>query len=107
MKDLGELMKQAAGLQQKMQDMQAQLDAMEVEGAAGGGLVKCVVSGKGTAKSFAIDASLMRADEREVLEDLIVAAFNDAKAKAELKAQEQMQEMTQGLPIPPGFKMPF
>lgn len=105
--DIGDLMKQAAGLQQKMQDMQAELEAMEVEGVAGGGLVKCVVSGKGTAKSVTVDPSLMNADEREVLEDLIVAAFNDAKAKAEQQAQSQMQEMTQGLPLPPGVKLPF
>ncbi|GAB4517469.1 MAG: YbaB/EbfC family nucleoid-associated protein [Parvularculaceae bacterium] len=105
--DIGDLMKQAAGLQQKMQDMQAQLEKLEVEGAAGGGLVKCVVTGKGTAKSFAVDPSLMREEEREVLEDLIVAAFNDAKAKAEHQAQTQMQEMTQGLPLPPGMKLPF
>lgn len=107
MKDLGEIMKQAGAMQAKMQELQASLEHLEAEGTSGGGLVKAVVTGKGAAKRFEIDESLLKADEKEVLEDLLVAAFNDAKAKAEGLAQEQMKELTAGLPLPPGFKMPF
>ncbi|MEM8986565.1 MAG: YbaB/EbfC family nucleoid-associated protein [Pseudomonadota bacterium] len=107
MKDLGELMKQAGAMQAKMQEMQTALDDLDVEGAAGGGLVKAVVSGKGHAKSVSIDKSLMDPEETEVLEDLIVAALNDARTKAEEQAAEQMKSLTAGLPLPPGFKMPF
>ena len=107
MKDIGELMKQAAGLQSKMQEMQEKISAMEVEGAAGGGMVKIVLNGKGYAKGVAIERSLLSEDEGEVLEDLIAAAINHAKAKLETQSQEEMKSLTAGMPLPPGFKLPF
>ncbi|MEL7030270.1 MAG: YbaB/EbfC family nucleoid-associated protein [Pseudomonadota bacterium] len=107
MKDLGELMKQANALQSKMNDLQKQMEDMEVEGVAGGGLVRVKVSGRGLAKGVTIDPSLMVADEAEVLEDLIAAAFNDAKTKAEARSAEEMQKIAGGLPLPEGFKLPF
>ena len=107
MKDIGDIMKQAAGLQSKMQEMQEKIAGMEVEGQAGAGLVKVVMNGKGYAKSVAIDPSLLVADEGEVLEDLMTAAINDAKSKLETQSAEEMQSLTAGLPLPPGFKMPF
>ena len=105
MKDIMGLMKQAQGLQQKMADMQAELDTLEVEGAAGGGLLKVVATAKGEVKSVAIDPSLMVPDEREILEDLIVAALNDARGRGERLVAERMQEVTRGLPLPPGLKL--
>jgi len=107
MKDIGELMKQAAGLQSKMQEMQEKISAMEVEGAAGGGMVKVVLNGKGYAKGVAIERELLKEDEGEVLEDLIAAAINDAKSKLETQSQEEMKALTAGMPLPPGFKLPF
>ncbi len=107
MKDIADIMKQAAGLQFKMQDMQEKIAGMEVEGQAGAGLVKIVMNGKGYAKSVSIDPSLILADEAEVLEDLLVAAINDAKSKLETRSAEEMQSLTAGMPLPPGFKMPF
>lgn len=115
MKNLASMMKQAQQMQAKMQEMQAKLDAMTVEGAAGAGMVKVTLSGKGDLKRLAIDPSLMSADEREVLEDLIVAAHADAKAKVEAMMAEEMQKATSGLNIPGmggggglgGFKLPF
>ncbi len=106
-KDLGEMMKQAAGLQSKMQEIQEKIGEIEVEGAAGGGMVRIVLNGKGYAKAVAIERTLMKEDEAEVLEDLIAAALNDAKAKLESRVQEEMKSLTEGLPIPPGFKLPF
>ncbi len=103
MKNLTDMMKQAQALQSKMQDLQAELDLAEVEGTAGGGLVRVTMTGKGSVKSVSIAPELMKADEREILEDLIVAAASDAKAKAERLAAEKMQSLTGGLPIPPGF----
>ncbi len=98
-----DIMKQAQKLQSRMADMQAELEAAEVEGRAGGGLVTVVMSGKGEVKKVAIDPSLMKAEEREILEDLIVAAAADAKAKAEVIAAEKMKSVTGGLPLPPGL----
>lgn len=107
MRDIMGLMKQAQEMQQKMANVQAELDAIEVEGAAGGGMVTVMMTAKGVLKGVKIDPSLMVADEREILEDLIVAAVNDARAKAEATAQEKMAELTKGLPLPPGMKLPF
>ncbi len=107
MKNLGDIMKQAAGLQQKMQELQAELETLEVEGQAGGGMVKVVLTGKGRAVRVAIEPDLLKPEEGEVLEDLIVAALNDAKDKAEAKAAEEMKALTQGLPLPPGMNLPF
>jgi len=105
MRDIMGLMKQAQAMQQKMQDMQAELDNLEVEGSAGGGVVKVTVTGKGNLKAISIDPSLMNPDEKEILEDLIVAAMNDARGKAERTMQDRMAEITKGLPIPPGLKL--
>jgi nucleoid-associated protein EbfC len=105
MRDLMGLMKQAQAMQQKMADVQAELETLEVDGAAGAGAVTVRMTAKGTMKSVTIDASLMKPDEKEIVEDLIVAASNDARAKAERLLQEKMQEVTKGLPIPPGLKL--
>ena len=105
MKDIMGLMKQAQGLQQKMADMQAELDTLEVEGTSGGGVVKVLATAKGQVKTVSIDPSLMVADEKEVLEDLVVAAMNDARGRGERLMAERMQEVTKGLPLPPGLKL--
>ena len=105
MKDIMGLMKQAQAMQQKLQDAQAELEHVEVEGTAGGGAVTVKVSGKGELKAINIDSSLMNPDEKEILEDLIVAAMNDARGKADRAAQEKMSSITAGLPIPPGMKL--
>ena len=105
MKDIMGLMKQAQGLQQKMADMQAELDTLEVEGVSGGGVVKVMATAQGLVKSVSIDAALMVPDEPEVLEDLIVAALNDARGRGERVMQERMADLTQGLPLPPGLKL--
>jgi nucleoid-associated protein EbfC len=105
MKDIMGLMKQAQAMQQKLQDAQAELGNVEVEGTAGGGAVTVKVSGKGEVKAVGIDSSLMNPDEKEILEDLIVAAMNDARGKVDRAAQERMAELTKGLPLPPGLKM--
>jgi hypothetical protein len=105
MKDLMGVMKQMGEMQARMQKMQEELGAMEIEGQAGGGLVKVTLTGKGDMKSVHIDPSLMKPDEAEILEDLVVAAAQDAKAKLDVQLQEKMQEMTGGLPIPPGLKL--
>lgn len=105
MRDIMGLMKQAQAMQQKLQDAQAELENVEVEGTAGGGAVVVKVSGKGHLRAINIDPSLMNADEKEILEDLIVAAMNDAKGKTERVAEERMAELTKGLPLPPGLKL--
>ena len=105
MRDLMGIMKQAQAMQQKLADAQEELDRMEVEGAAGGGVVKVVMTAKGQTKSVSLDASLMNPDEKEILEDLLVAALNDARGKAERVTQDRMGEVTQGLPLPPGMKL--
>ena len=105
MRDIMGLMKQAQAMQQKLQDAQAELETIEVEGASGGGLVSVRVSGKGQLKAISIDPSLLVADEKEILEDLVVAAMNDAKGKADRAAEERMSALTQGLPLPPGLKL--
>ncbi len=107
MKNLGNMLKQAQAMQARMQELQARLEAMEVEGASGAGMVKVVLSGKGEMRRISIDPSLIDKDEREVLEDLIVAAHADAKAKVEAAMAAEMQKATAGLALPPGIKLPF
>lgn len=107
MKDLGDMMKQAAGLQAKMQEIQVKIAEMEVEGAAGGGMVKVTLNGKGYAKAVAIERTLMKPEDGEILEDLLAAAINDAKSKLEARAADEMKKLTAGLPLPPGMKLPF
>jgi hypothetical protein len=103
MPDFLGMMKQAAQLQSKMQAMQDELGQVEVEGSSGGGLVNVRITGKMEVKAVRIDPSLMKAEEREVLEDLLVTAFNDARRKAETTVQEKMQSLTGGLGLPPGL----
>ena len=103
MKNLADIMKQAQQLQGRMESMHAELEVAEVEGRARGGLVVVVMSGKGAVKKVSIDPGLMKEDEREILEDLIVAAAADAKHKAEALAAEKMKSVAGGLPLPPGF----
>src|SRR5476649_2374916 len=103
MADFLGLMKQAAQLQSKMQAMQAELDLIEVEGAAGGGMVSVRLSAKGDLKGIKVDEALMKPSEKEVLEDLLVAAHADARRKAEAVMQDKMKSLTGGLPLPPGM----
>jgi hypothetical protein len=103
---LGNLMKQAQQMQENMQKMQAKIAEMEVEGASGAGLVKVVMTGKHDVKRVSIDPSLLT-DDKDMLEDLVAAAVNDAVRKVEAMVQEKMASVTAGLPLPPGFKMPF
>jgi DNA-binding YbaB/EbfC family protein len=107
MADFMGLMKQAAQLQTKMQELQAELDRIDVDGTAGGGLVTVTLSAKGELKGVKIDDSLLKASEREILEDLLVAAHADARRKAEGVMQDKMKDLTGGLPLPPGMKLPF
>ncbi len=107
MTNLADMMKQAQALQARMSEMQERLADVEVTGAAGGGMVQVTLSGKVEARKVKIDPSLAGPEDVEVLEDLIVAAFNDAKAKVEVYAQEKMTELTGGIPLPPGLKLPF
>jgi DNA-binding YbaB/EbfC family protein len=107
MKDIMGMMKAASEMKGKMEAMQAELTDMIVEGRSGGGLVTVALSGKGDLRALKIDPSLANPAEIEVLEDLIVAAFNDAKGKSENEVQRRMSEVTAGLPIPPGMKFPF
>ena len=99
------MMKQAAELKSKMEAMQAELDQIEVEGAAGGGMVTVRLTAKGELKGVTIDASLMKPDEKEIVEDLVVTAHAEARRKAETLLQEKMQTLTGGLPLPPGLKL--
>jgi nucleoid-associated protein EbfC len=105
MPDFMGLMKQAAELKSKMEAMQAELDHIEVDGTAGGGLVGIKLSGKGEMKGAHVDTSLLQADQREILEDLLVAAHADARRKLETMLQDKMQALTGGLPLPPGLKL--
>ena len=105
MADFLGMMKQAAQLQTKMQEMQAELDTITVEGAAGGGLVSVTLSAKGDLKGVRIDPSLIKPEEKEIVEDLIVAAHADARRKAEAVMQDKMKGLTGGLPLPPGMKL--
>ena len=105
MADFMGLMKQAAQLQSKMQAMQAELDTIEVEGTAGGGMVSVRLTAKGDLKGIKVDDSLMKPSEKETLEDLLVAAHADARRKAETVMQEKMKSLTGGLPLPPGMNL--
>ena len=107
MVNLCNMMKQAQELQKKMAEAQNKLNEIEVEGTSGGGLVKVIATAKGSFKTMSIDESLIKIEEKEILEDLIIAAINDAKQKGENAAQEQMKSLTGGLPLPPGMKLPF
>jgi DNA-binding YbaB/EbfC family protein len=103
--DLMKMMKQASQLQSRMQQMQEELATLEVEGQSGGGLVKVTVNGKFDTRAVKIDPSLLKPEDAEMVEDLIVAALTDAKGKAEAQIQAKMQEITGGLPLPPGLKL--
>lgn len=105
MADFMGLMKQAAQLQSKMQALQAELDQIEVEGTAGGGMVTVRMTAKGDLKGIAVDDSLLKPSEKEILEDLLVAAHADARRKAEATLQEKMKAVTGGLPLPPGMNL--
>ena len=107
MKDLMGMMKQAKELQDRMQRLQDEVAALTIEGTAGGGLVRVTVNGKSEMKTVKIDPSLLKPDEVEIVEDLIVAAINEARGKAEAKLAEKMRELTGGLTLPPGMKLPF
>ncbi len=101
------MMKQAQAMQEKMQEMQAALEVHEVSGSAGGGMVDVTLNGKGEMRRIKIDPSLIDPAEPDMLEDLIVAAHNDAKAKVEAHMQDEMAKVTGGLKLPPGMKLPF
>ena len=105
MKNLGNLMKQAQELQARMADMQAELESLEISGQAGAGMVSVTLSGKGDMKALTIDPGLFREDEKEILEDLIVAAHADARMRMEQTVADKMKEVTGNLPIPPGFNL--
>ena len=107
MPDFDEIMKMAQNAQAELQKAQDNLDKVEVEGASGGGMVRIRATAKGRVLGVTIDDSLLQASEKAMLEDLVAAAFNDAKAKADAAAAAEMQKMTSGLPFPPGFKLPF
>ncbi len=107
MKNLGEMMKQVQAMQSRMADVQAKLEQATVTGQSGGGLVKVTLNGKGAMTGLAIDTSLFKPEEKEIAEDLIVAAHNDAKAKVETLIAGEMKSVTGGLPLPPGLKLPF
>jgi len=107
MKSLEDIMAMAQNVQAELDKAQDGLDQIEVEGASGGGLVKVKASAKGRIIGVDIDPSLFQPSEKQMLEDLIVAAFNDARAKADAASNAEMAKMTQGLPLPPGFKLPF
>jgi DNA-binding YbaB/EbfC family protein len=105
--DIMGMMKKAQAVQAKLQEAQEELGRLEVEGTSGGGLVRMVMTAKGELKRVQIDPSLMVPSEKGILEDLIMAAFADAKGKADRAAAEKMQALTAGLPLPPDMKMPF
>ena len=105
MPDFLGLMKQATELKSKMEAMQAELDRIEIEGLAGGGMVAIKLSGKGDLRGARIDDTLLKPDQKEILEDLIVAAHADAKRKLEAVLADKMQSLTGGLPLPPGLKL--
>jgi hypothetical protein len=107
MKNLNQLLKQAQEMQQKMGEMQQKMGETVVEGSSGGGMVKVALSGKGDVHKIKIDPSLLNKEEGEILEDLLVAAFHDAKGKADAQMSEQMQRLTGGMGLPGGMKFPF
>jgi DNA-binding YbaB/EbfC family protein len=107
MRDILGMMSKAKELQSKMQEMQDEVSTIEVDGSAGGGLVKVTMTAKGDLKKLVLDPSLLKPEDAEILEDLIVAAHADARAKAERTMAEKMQALTGGLGLPPGLKLPF
>ena len=107
MMDFMKMMKQAQELQGRLQRLQEELGSLQVEGQAGAGMVRITLSGTGEMKSVRIDPGLMKPGEAEMVEDLIVAAHEDAKAKLEVEAAQHLKQMTGGLPLPPGFQLPF
>jgi hypothetical protein len=107
MNNLGQMMKRAQEVQAKMAELQETMQGLEITGSAGGGMVMVTLNGKGEMRALSIDPALCNGDEREVLEDLVVAAFNDAKGKVEARLQEEMAKITGGLALPGGFKLPF
>jgi nucleoid-associated protein EbfC len=107
MNSLDDILKMAQNVQAQMEEAQANLDTIEVEGASGGGLVRIRASAKGRIIAVSIDDSLIVPAEKQMLEDLVAAAFNDARAKADAVAGQEMGKMTQGMPLPPGFKLPI
>lgn len=107
MKSIDDIIKMAQNVQDELTKAQANLDTIEVDGASGGGLVKVRATAKGNIRSIDIDDSLLQPSEKQMLEDLIVAAFNDARAKADAASSAEMSKMTSGMPLPPGFKLPF
>lgn len=107
MKDLNDILAMAQNVQNELSKAQESLDTIEVEGAAGGGLVKVKASAKGRIIAVSIDESLLQPSEKQMVEDLVAAALNDARAKADAASSAEMAKMTSGLPLPPGFKLPF
>ena len=107
MTDFNNMLKQAQELQKKMADAQKKVEELEAEGTSGGGLVKVKINGKNITTSISIDESLISKDEKEILEDLIVAALNDARENVQKKISEEMSSLTGGLKLPPGMKLPF
>jgi nucleoid-associated protein EbfC len=107
MKNLGQLMKQAQQMQHKMAEIQAQLETIEMTGIAGGGMVQLTLNGKGDLKKIKIDKSVLDPNDSEVVEDLIVAAFNDARQKVNAHTETEMHKLTGGLNLPGGMKLPF
>ncbi|HEX4761935.1 MAG TPA: YbaB/EbfC family nucleoid-associated protein [Sphingomicrobium sp.] len=107
MPDFDEILKMAQNAQNELQKAQESLDTIEVEGSSGGGMVVIRATAKGRVLGVTIDESLLQASEKTMLEDLVAAAFNDARAKADAAAAAEMQKMTSTLPLPPGFKLPF
>ena len=107
MKDIMGLMKQAQAMQSRMQDLQAEMERTEVEGQSGGGMVRVTLTAKGAMKGVSIDASLLKAEEKEIVEDLVLAAHDDARKKGERMMEEKMKSVTAGMPLPPGMKLPF
>ncbi|MBD8677119.1 YbaB/EbfC family nucleoid-associated protein [Sphingomonas sp. CFBP 13720] len=107
MKNIDDIMAMAQNVQNELTKAQANLDTIEVDGQSGGGLVKVRASAKGRILGVEIDDSLLQPGEKNMLEDLVVAAFNDARAKADAASSTEMSKLTSGLPLPPGFKLPF
>lgn len=107
MKNIGAMMKQVQEMQTRMADMQARLETLTVTGQSGAGLVKVTLSGKGLMKGLEVDPSLLKPEEKEILEDLVIAAHTDAKSRMDAMVAEEMKQVTGGLPLPPGFQLPF
>jgi hypothetical protein len=107
MTNIAKMMKKAQEMQEKMGSMQAEMENIEVEGQSGAGMVKLTLDGKGNLKKVSIDPEIFNSEDAEVVEDLIIAAHTDAKAKSDAKMQEEMTKLTGGLGLPPGLKLPF